>query len=486
MAMPLPSLGFSLRARFHNFKFDLAVKNFPALLNAIAANPVIASYMVHVNLEAAEYITESDVSPVSDALLTLVRGSKHLADLDANLDEWLDLMFGVDAGEETGTFDRAIAFLLTLLTNVETLLLPFQWRGGGVSRHVFDEDGRVLSDRFLSDPPLRNLIHMLVTRANDKTLKDQPLQKLRALRGTWLDPENEDYTLYVPNTESILPFMALDSLRELQHVGAEYDNKTYIVKPTAGSRIPTYQPRYLELYPTLGKNLETVSLQDYVMTHHGARIFFKDMQRLRSLTLHHCQKDVVGRDWDVDCFLWYLMKYLGGNLERLDISAGMIGDHASVIQLPLHDFEVLRYLTIDTVLFARGYSHHDFDDRQMEPVKKESSHHENYENEPRTEYTFTSKEPWRLVDMLPSSLENLKVTALATMLDFMCLKSIFNGFSDREEQNLPNLNQVTVYMRVRQKHITPYPDYQGIVRHTKAYFANEHNVDFLVDNLNDA
>jgi hypothetical protein len=89
--------------------------------------------------------------------------TKWLRNIVAQSDRWMPR-----------SSDFPIAFLLSLLTNIESLILPAEWHGLSVPGEEGDEVYRSVSD----------LIHLLVTRANDTGLTHQPLQKLHTLYPT--------------------------------------------------------------------------------------------------------------------------------------------------------------------------------------------------------------------------------------------------------------------------------------------------------------
>lgn len=124
------------RKKYRSFKFGPeTVESVPELLIEIAAAPVIASYIVHADLGGRRLLCGEDLSAkfsqsALNALTALVHRSKHLMALSSDpqlATNWLTKIMQDDVGAFDEPVDFSIAFLLTLLINVESLLLPREW-----------------------------------------------------------------------------------------------------------------------------------------------------------------------------------------------------------------------------------------------------------------------------------------------------------------------------------------------------------------------
>lgn len=217
----------------------------PQLLCDIAADPIIAEYIVHVDLEHREslsrvYDEETDWDVVirakmeahSDALLQLMRASPYFAQLNvapSRILDWFNciLLEAVDFVEGQ-SIDFAAAFLLSLLPNLQSLTLSRDWMVVTVrpdpdqnDEYYSDDDdddegaeGKAVMLALKTAPPPggRKFIHYMVEQANREDLTGQPLSKLHTLLPTWAVD-----TQFGANLGFILPFLTLKSLRKVVH-----------------------------------------------------------------------------------------------------------------------------------------------------------------------------------------------------------------------------------------------------------------------------
>lgn len=456
---------------------------------------------------------------VSDAVATLVNQSEHLAALsdDPGFNaRWLrNIMKGY--GERVWRFDFPTAFLLSLLNNIESWLLPLEWH----ENFAEDEEWTGAEEQFNRSPLA--LVHLLTTRANDVELKDQPLQKLRIIYPT---PGVD--TQFGVGMENIFMFLTLDSMRELQHVLGVYDPGYEHVK----NGLPWY-------YSSLGRQLEVIKLKDCVMNHHGAALFFKDMKHLRVLELEYSMKDEIGYGWHADHFILELDHNVGDTLESLVLSAGLVfPDTEVIVDSSMRGFKVLAHLGFDTMFFVNGTGswgdpslledgsddsdeeksnaeednkeeaeeteddedegeeHDEMDELDNEDEESEGTHDgENDNSEQRDdeeqhgeqvdtegyssdEYCSDDDDIWRLVDQLPASLQTLVIRTPATKRDCRCLEKLFDGFEDRREKRLPLLKQVEVHMRIKDSWDNELDEFQQYIDRARAYFEEKDLVQF--------
>lgn len=488
-AAPLLEKHNRARKRYRNWKFGPStVGSVVELLCEIAVNPVVARYIVHADLGDESVPTDvSDTWPLS-ALATLIERSEHLAALTSSSSDpqltthWYQniVNFPGYTAWRVG-FHYPIAFLLTLLTNVESLALPQGWRGPSHFQEMATRAERLCD--------VATLIQRLIKHANNAELDDQPLQKLRMLYPT----RNIDAQIGV-NMDTIFPFLGLDSLREAHH--------------ESGIHEPSYEQEMSSYYGphnfTFGKNLEVLKLRDYVLNEHGANRVFKDMHRLWSLDFEYSKKSVSIFDWHANDFISTLMDHVGSTLERLVLTAGLINDRTQIIQCSLQRFQVLAHLDIDTVFFVNskgsmGYiaqggfedeGEDDFYEVEDDIYGLEDDIYEEEDDVYEEEDDFYESmlgvdiggKPNRLVDMLPSSLRTLVIRAPATDRDYDCLvRCLFNGFEEEREGRLPLLIDARVHMRVEDFYGHALADAYFWVRKTDRFFGDESFVDFQVE-----
>lgn len=257
-AQPLLQRHNALRKQYRSFRLpqrnkwtedeylELAPYTLPQLLCDIAADPVIAEYIVHVDLEHRDslrlvYEEENDWPVVirakmeahSDALWQLMRESPYFAQLNvppSRIRDWFNCILQESADFDDGqSIDFAAAFLLSLLPNLQSLALSRDWLvvtvrpdPDGNDLYYSDEDedededdddeGNAVTLAKKTAPLVRKFIHYLVEQANREDLTGQPLSKLHTLL-----PTRAVDTQFGDNIGSIFPFLTLKSLRRAFH-----------------------------------------------------------------------------------------------------------------------------------------------------------------------------------------------------------------------------------------------------------------------------
>ncbi|CEJ80679.1 hypothetical protein VHEMI00850 [[Torrubiella] hemipterigena] len=253
-AKPLLPRHNALRKQYRSFRLperngltgntSLEPYTLPQLLCDIAVDPIIAEYILHLDLENREslnlvYEEESDWEAVvrakleahSDALLQLMCKSPYFAQLnipESKIKDWFNCILMESADFEDGqSIDFAAAFLLSLLPNLESLALSRDWLAVTVrpdpdGEDVYyseeedeDEDEDEINAVLLAKktaPLVRKFIHYMVEQANREDLTGQPLSKLHTLR-----PIRGVDTQFGDNLVSIFPFLTLKSLRRVFH-----------------------------------------------------------------------------------------------------------------------------------------------------------------------------------------------------------------------------------------------------------------------------
>lgn len=257
-AEPLLQRHNALRKQYRRFRLperntaggvdtSLEPYTLPQLLCDIAADPVIAEYIVHVDLEHREALNgvykydENGWEPVvrakmearSEALWQLMRQSPYFAQLKvapSRIRDWFNCILLESADFDDGQcIDFAAAFLLSLLPNLQSLELSRDWmvvtvRPDPDYNDIYyseeedeDEDddgdgGRAVNLAKKTAPLVRKFIHYVIELANREDLAGQPLSKLHTLHPTWAVD-----TQFGDNIASIFPFLTLKSLRRVFH-----------------------------------------------------------------------------------------------------------------------------------------------------------------------------------------------------------------------------------------------------------------------------
>lgn len=485
-----------------------------ALLAEIAAEPIIAAYIVHVDLDNRELREEGDnddeyMEEMTEKLRPLVLGSPHLALLseeegDGSVAEtWLEKIVQDVSHEdmyEDNAAEFSIPFLASLLVNVETLTLPDNWCDSSIFKGRLEEDE---DENEGEKHPVTALLQLLVARANDTRLTDQPLQRLRTIKPTYeLIEQNGTHM------ERLFPFMALDALREVHHYCGSCDNVR-----ASNKGMP---------FPTLGRHLEVLKLDSYVLDAHSIEVLFAHMQRLRVLELEYSMKDELGYEFVADIFMRRALTATHASLERLVLTAGQVNPDTDVVECSLREFSKLQYLELSTVFLVNGpgampsdFTEEYFDteveeessdeeeqagedearqededigegkgggndgededgdagnhvegqapgDEDMEDEQDEGDDDDEslkvepvvlrggeYHPDDKTKRYTNGKAVWRLVSVLPASLETLVLHVPAAPRHAACVERMFWRFEELCAERLPRLT--TLEVRVRTK-----------------------------------
>lgn len=494
---PLLQTHNSLRKRYRSVKLpkrnvwddDESVMPYtiPQLLCEIAAQPRIAEYIVHLDLANREELDSiiqqsrwadtvcDSIDAVSDSLLELLQQSAYLRQLRASPKQIFACLECITKEkiemQENHQLDFCVPFLLSLLPNIESLALSGFWAISNVTKDpevgYDDYDDEEEGDQARRNNALvRDLVKLLVDRANDEELSDQPLSKLHTLH-----PTRDIDQQYGDDIVTIFPLLSLKSLRRVYHVDgtldlqlddndeAENDDEDEDededgdddegddeqddededdAESNAGSEGSddvsnqseeeemdqddededdhSASEGEIEFYPresvwkrytVLGPNIEHMVLEKCVIDANASSKFFQNMKKLKTLHYRHTTKEGFGQEWDPDCFVQGVAAGAGQSLEKLLILADWVWDDCLALHSPLHNFPKLQHLEIDATFLV-------------------------VEDEPEA----TSA----LVDILPSSLQTLIIHMTANKYE--CLERLVAGFKDARKDLFPALTHV--------------------------------------------
>lgn len=322
LARPRLSHHKELRQSFRYFKFFIGwdswplspytCRDIPELLICIAKEPLIASYIVHANLDDESHTNlkaikkprgyrEPNWKCEENLIKKLVQSSDILAGTTHGPDEWFNaIMDDIMKGFMT----HPLLFLLTLLPNVETLVLPWMqvdgWPNG-------DEDVQ------------EEVLQLMVNRANAVNLMSQALHQLRLVNSTYYF------------TEPLKHFLSLNSIREVyglhQDLGGWEDAcETVRLAP--------------------GRNLEILELSSYGSDLDQCCILFNNMEHLKELRYH------LGMLWSPNEFGQAITQCLGRHLKRLSLTVDADFTYKGTLQqIDFQGLVVLETLEMDVVLF---------------------------------------------------------------------------------------------------------------------------------------
>lgn len=440
-------------------QLPLVPRTIADLLCQIATDPQIAQYIVHLNLykrdiangddwegESLDGEDEDDESGHAHPLRKLIRESEYIAQLDYRpgfTDELFDAIT-----EEDEDIDTALVFLFTLLPNLESIALDKE-----LGRETVAPDPSAWPRESWNDAiyqfrhSVRDLVALLVERANDETLTHQPLSKLRVLHPTQT-PKGQ----YGDNMLSIIPFLTLKSLRKATNQcgfcdleedtnAGEDDDDDEQPDSTAESRSShddKASPAICSRYPVLGPNLESLTLDSCAMDAPACEAFFRNMKHLKTLHFSYDINDWYGNEWDIEGFVRNLANAVGSTLETLVMTVGRVNNDSHLISSDMHGFQVLKHMELSTVFFVNG----------MGSVGAEYAH---YADDPNPDHVVRP-----LLELLPPSLESFKLDV--PCCDLETVKELFRDFQEKRGEVLPKLSRVELYVCDQDSYCRVLPD----------------------------
>lgn len=421
IARPLLARHNELRRKYRHFSFsengdylpwsggtDKPTRFVPQLLLDIAQDPLIALYIIHADLGVRSFTQEYSRDQDDDIRIALqqlddkgnknklrkfIRESWFLEAIDADADQWLEHILEDVSGYDEPC-DFGLVFLMSLLVNVESLILPGSWSSVNAEPRL-DRQGGVEPYQY----QVSQLMQLLVNLANDGTTREWPLKRLRKLHPT-CGPD----TQFGEEMISIAPFLSLESMREVNHASG-----TYLC---CGG-----EPSWDTMYPAIGPNIESLELLDYAIDDEASKTFFRDMKKLKVFKMEYNMKDEIGTEWKAGNFVHNLMSAVGSQLESLSLKISWIYANEEPVT-DLSGFTALQQLDLDVELFHRFEDFTDSEDL-------------NSDDEERS-----------ILEMLPESLPSLRelrLECLPVKADVRCLGNLLRDFGSSKSLQLPNL-----------------------------------------------
>lgn len=413
-----------------------------ALLLEIAENPIIADYIVNLDLNIREhaglYASDGDYVELSpsdslarlktpEALRSIERlvkastfqyyGDEGMQELSDEYQAWAKDILELSDKALRDEIDLPTALLLTLLPNVESLTLPASWKRYNVNFISADEqdyEGNTPTD---CQRACSALMYEVIQRAKNKDLQDQSLAKLQKILST----EDID-TQFGEDMVTIAPFLALSSLREVHHASC------IVLDGELGTKKSAWYV-YFQRDGPLDSNLEVLDLKDYAIDAEAASVLLKHMHKLRVFNLEYNMKDEIAGDIVAQDMVDHLMLAAGNTIEELSLTMGDCCPYYS-IKSPIRDlsgFSKLKRFTLDTSYL---YSCNDEDD-----------------NGPGWSSSCRS-----FRELFCASLMTLEEIVLYVPLltdDFLCLKRLLRDLTYHSATNtwhqLPNLKAIRVH-----------------------------------------
>ena len=408
----------TLRTHFRSFTYfekmadsSFTIRSAFDLIVRIAVEPIVARYVRHADLRVDSIFLRGrprEFNPdvhCDDTLLRLFSESPELK--EGGLD-WCEYFSVIEEDLQSARYSQyASAFLLTLLPNVKTLILPRMWKPlaatDSIINAVIDEAKR--SARDSCDPA-------------------SLAQTTKFETSSSLGPKETFELAWA------CPFLALPHLRSFRAPSCVALEDS----PPANTYIPSYP--YSD---TFGERLVTANLVSCCIDHRGISDFLKHTRSLRTLRYSHSTKNdssPSGVDWDICRFIMAIGHRVGSFLEELSVTISDIRGSIAPGRVSMQAFQHLRQLQLPLQVPACNVM--DATDPQdpdaiAEPLAVQVSLAERHEFE---------GDGTCITDLIPSSVARLALISTGTNDHAKILEIIFRHFAARKAFKLPALEEI--------------------------------------------
>ena len=268
------------------------------VIRRIAVEPVVARYLRSADLKIdsptshifSHQLIKDDDDRRGD-IIRLFANSPYLK--RAGLD-WKDYMDKIDG--ELSSIKRprysqyAAAFLLTLLPNVEKLILPRCWR-------QLDDTDKLI-----------DVIRQFAHETSSNTLYNRS----SLARVTRFEPFASLVSQDRIDLGTTKPFLALPQVRSCHGPICRVLNEQEVENKSTMSKKPSY---------VFGKTLESISFEACCINEKAIADFLKDVSCLKSFRYSHSTKEDIGpQRWDICKFVAAIQHRVGSQLLELSLS----------------------------------------------------------------------------------------------------------------------------------------------------------------------
>jgi hypothetical protein len=412
----------TMRRRYKHFKYrgagDLSDQetcaSSPQLIARIAADPLIAKYMVSADFKEDSIPEDEDNV---EALVQLLENSWEVRSLfddspylkEAGVDPSAALRYIVDqCVPEEGDPSLTATLLLSLLPNVTEIALPKEWE-------QLESNRRYLQRRTEIPWNMWPLLEAIVKRANDPSDSSAGLSKLASLLPSAAWGYENRWKL-----STFTPFLSITSLRRFCAGSCRAIDDGYT---GAAFNIPEYK--------SFGMGLEVVELAGAVVDGRELLKFLPRLPRLKTFRLSYETKwHGCGHNYDAGAAMTAIEDSVGHQLEELSFSIlNCFGDIESRV-MSMKEFTKLKRLGLD--MEALPVYIGDQTDIHLNEIP-------------------------RLCDLLPPTVESLVLLA-AQIRDytqkFACL---FSETSTNLERKLPKLKRIVIRSQPQRSDVNNSP-----------------------------
>lgn len=268
------------------------------LIRRIAVEPVVARYIRIADLKLdsprshiipPHFIQESDCR---EDIVRLFATCPYLKRAGLAWNDYLDRIEGEFGHNQLPRYSQyAAAFLLTLLPNVETLILPRYWR------RLDDTDKLVDAIRQIATQPSS---HILGNRSS-------------LARVTRFEPSVSLVPQDCFDLDLTKPFLALPQVRSFRGPSCVVFDEA-VDNTNTTCKKPSY---------VFGRTIESISFDASCLDDKAIADFLQDTSRLTTFRYSHSRKNSIGpRPWDICDFIAAVARRVGRQLVELSLSVG--------------------------------------------------------------------------------------------------------------------------------------------------------------------
>ncbi len=401
-----------VRSHLYNFSYDERFSDnvFPIrtafdLIARSAVEPILARYISTADFGKDSFFMKGrprdfnpDIRPENFNIDTQLGCSAAIHDLLASSPyleaaglDWKEYWTAIDEDlENRGYSQHAAAFLLTLLPNIKTLVLPRRWK-------ALDATDK--------------LIDTLIRKARQPHLPtDKPsLAHVTNVRSIYSYGPREQMDLALAN-----PFLALPSLRSF------YGPSCVATTPSSST-----QSRALYLSTFRSETLEWVHLSAGCIDAPGMAAFLAHVPRLRSLRYSHCTKEGTDEGWDICAFITAISHAVGSHLEELSVTIRELRGSIAAGKVSMRDFQRLRKLEfpLEVAVCNLNYTETSVAG-SMKDLRLEDA------------------APILLAALVPSTVTQLSITSSGRDAHAPALEAMFRDFAAKKVQMVPKLTDI--------------------------------------------
>jgi len=362
------------------------------LIVRIAVEPIVARYIRTADFKVDNFFTSGqprEFNPdidYGDTVLRLLAGSPYLVQVGL---DWKEYYNEIEEDLQASRYSqRAAAFLLTLLPNVETVSLPHRWKPVSTTDKLIDAVVRKAkqSHYLPCDTPS-------LAQTTEFSVGQQ---------------ERSDLA-------SASPFLALPHIRSFHSFNCvAMDDGGH--KRICASKDP---------YCGFAKTLKSVRFISCCIDDVGIADFLKHTPRLRMLMYSHSTKGNGGpydREWDICKFVTAIEREVGSHLVELSVSICELRGSIAPGKASIRDFQRLQKLEFPLEIASCNMT--------AAAYSVEGS---------TTEHEIDSCEPSIIGDLVPASVSQLSLISRGTDGHEKALERMFRDFAAQKDSQLPAL-----------------------------------------------